>query len=83
MGGQLERLLAGEAPLDAGPAPGPAATALSPGESRIVSLLSGAGGCMLGGGDPSQSLELARLALAEARGQRQRAQLEIRRQQLE
>jgi predicted TIM-barrel fold metal-dependent hydrolase len=65
MGGQLERLLAGEAPLDVGPAPGPAETALSPGESRIVSLLSGAGGCMLGGGDPSQSLELARLALAD------------------
>lgn len=65
MGGQLERLLAGEAPLDVGPAPGPAATALSPGESRIVSLLSGAGGCMLGGGDPSQSLELAQLALAD------------------
>jgi predicted TIM-barrel fold metal-dependent hydrolase len=65
MGGQLERLLAGEAPLDAGPAPGPAATALSPGENRVVSLLSGAGGCMLGGGDPSQSLELAQLALAD------------------
>ena len=65
MGGQLERLLAGEAPLDVGPAPGPAVTALTPGESRIVSLLSGAGGCMLGGGDPSQSLELAQLALAD------------------
>jgi hypothetical protein len=28
MGGQLETLLAAEAPLDVGPAPGPAATAL-------------------------------------------------------
>jgi predicted TIM-barrel fold metal-dependent hydrolase len=65
MGGQLEKLLAGEAPIDVGPAPGPAATALSPGENRVISLLSGAGGCMLGGGDPSQSLELARLALAD------------------
>jgi uncharacterized protein len=65
MGGQLEALLAGEAPVDAGPAPGPPALAPSPAESRIVSLLSGAGGCMLGGGDPSQSLELALLAVAD------------------
>jgi len=65
MGGQLEALLAGEAPIDAGPAPGPSATALSPVENRLVSLLSGAGGCMLGGGDPSQSLEMALLAVAD------------------
>ena len=66
MGGQLETLLAGEAAIDAGPAPGPAATTLSPAESRTVSLLSGAGGCMLGGGDPAQSLELALLAVADS-----------------
>ncbi len=65
MGGQLEALLAGEGPIDAGPAPGPSTTSLSPGESRLVSLLSGAGGCMLGGGDPAQSLELALLAAAD------------------
>lgn len=65
MGGQLERLLAGETPADAGPAPGQPETALSPSEARLVSLLAGAGGCMLGGGDPSQSLEMASLALAE------------------
>jgi len=65
MGGQLEVLLAGEGAVDAGPAPGPPATALSPAESRTVSLLSGAGGCMLGGGDPAQSLELALLAVAD------------------
>ncbi len=65
MGGQLETLLAAEAPIDAGPAPGPPELALSPNENRVVSLLSGAGGCMLGGGDPSQSLELALLALAD------------------
>jgi uncharacterized protein len=64
MGGQLEALLAGEGAIDAGPAPGPSSTALSPSESRAVSLLSGAGGCMLGGGDPSQPLELALLAFA-------------------
>lgn len=65
MGGQLEALLAGEPASDAGPAPGPAEAALSPADSRIVSLLSGAGGCMVGGGDPAQSLELALLAVAD------------------
>jgi hypothetical protein len=65
MGGQLETLLAGEPAIDAGPAPGPPETALSPADSRIVSLLSGAGGCMLGGGDPAQSLELASLAVTD------------------
>lgn len=65
MGGQLEILLAGEAAIDAGPTPGPPTTALSPSDNRIVSLLSGAGGCMLGSGDPSQSLELALLAVAD------------------
>lgn len=65
MGGQLEALLAGETAIDAGPAPGPPEAAPSPAESRIVSLLSGAGGCMLGGGDPSGSLELALLAIAD------------------
>lgn len=68
IGGQLETLLAGEAPHDAGPAPGPSEAALSPAEARVVSLLSAAGGCMLGGGDPAQSLELALLALADDPG---------------
>jgi predicted TIM-barrel fold metal-dependent hydrolase len=65
VGGQLERLLAGEAPADAGPAPGAPGIALSPADSRMVSLLSAAGGCMLGGGDPDRSLELALLASAD------------------
>ena len=65
MGGQLEALLAGEAPIDAGPAHGPAEVVLSPADNRIVTLLAGAGGCMLGGGDPAQSLELAELAVAD------------------
>ncbi len=65
VGGQLERLLAGEVAADAGPAPGAAGIALSPADSRMASLLSAAGGCMLGGGDPAQSLELALLAAAE------------------
>jgi hypothetical protein len=65
MGGQLEALLAGEPGIDAGPAAGPAARALAPAESRLVSLLSAAGGCMLGGGDPSASIDLALLAIAD------------------
>jgi hypothetical protein len=65
VGGQLERLLAGEAPADVGPAPGGPGIALTPADSRMVSLLSAAGGCMLGGGDPDQSLELALLATAD------------------
>lgn len=65
LGGQLENLLAGEEAADAGPAPGAPGVALSPAESRMVSLLSAAGGCMLGGGDPTQSLELALLAAAD------------------
>lgn len=63
-GGQLERLLDGEAADDLGPPPGPSATALGPAEARLATLLAATGGCMLGGGDPSRSLELARLALA-------------------
>jgi len=66
IGGQLENLLAAEAPADAGPALGAPGIALSPTDSRMVSLLSAAGGCMLGGGDPSQSLELALLAAADS-----------------
>ncbi len=67
-GGQLEALLAGEPAIDAGPATGPPPVALSPGEARVASLLSGAGGCMLGGGDPSQTLELALLAVNDDPG---------------
>jgi predicted TIM-barrel fold metal-dependent hydrolase len=68
MGGQLERLLAGEPGVEAGPAAGAPERAPTPGESRLVSLLSGAGGCMLGGGDPTEALELALLAAAEEPG---------------
>ena len=64
-GAQLENLLAGEPAVDAGPAPGPAGRVLTPAETRLVSLLSGAGGCMLGGGDPDHAFELALLATAE------------------
>jgi predicted TIM-barrel fold metal-dependent hydrolase len=61
-GGQAEALLAGDAPLDAGPAPGAVGGPRSPLEERLVVLLAGAGGAMLGG-DPARMLELARVAL--------------------
>jgi predicted TIM-barrel fold metal-dependent hydrolase len=62
-GGQLENLLAGEPPCDAGPAPGSVATSPSPTETRLATLLAAAGGCMLGGGDPTVMLELARAGI--------------------
>lgn len=64
-GRQLERLLAGETVLDAGPAPGPIESRASPMESRLATLVAAAGGCMLGGGDPAQILELAALAVED------------------
>ncbi len=63
MGRQLENLLAGQPAEGAGPAPGPPGTTLSPTEQRLAGLLSAAGGCMLGGGDPSRMVELARAAV--------------------
>ncbi len=62
-GAQLERLLAGEPALDAGPAPGAPTAWPSPTESRLATLLAAAGGCMLGGGDPTRLFELARAAI--------------------
>lgn len=62
-GGQLDRLLAGEAPEDAGPAPGPPVAVPSPTESRLATLIAAAGGCALGGGDASRLLELARAGI--------------------
>jgi predicted TIM-barrel fold metal-dependent hydrolase len=61
-GVQLDRLLAGEPAADAGPAPGPPETTATPTESRLATLIAAAGGCMLGGGDPTRLLELARAA---------------------
>lgn len=62
-GAQLENLLAGRPGADAGPAPGAPATTPSPTELRLAGLLSAAGGAMLGGGDPSRPVELARAAI--------------------
>lgn len=65
LGGQAEALLAGDAPLDAGVAPGPVGEARSPLAERLVVLLAGAGGALLGGGDPSRTLELASVAVGK------------------
>jgi predicted TIM-barrel fold metal-dependent hydrolase len=62
-GGQLEVLLDGGPQVDAGPAPGKHEIVSSPADDRLATLLAAAGGCMLGGGDPAQILELARLAV--------------------
>lgn len=66
LGGQAEALLAGEAPIDAGPAAGPVGPQASPVDSRLAILLAAGGGAMLGGGDPSRMLELARVAVGES-----------------
>lgn len=62
-GGQLERLLAAESPIDAGPVAGQPPIAMSPAEARVATMLAATGGCMIGGGDPGQLLELTRLAI--------------------
>jgi hypothetical protein len=63
--GQLENLLAGEPAIDAGPAPGPPATALPPHAGRVLTPLVATGGAVLSGGDPAPMLEMARLALGD------------------
>jgi predicted TIM-barrel fold metal-dependent hydrolase len=62
-GGQLERLLAGEEPLDGGPPPGPP-PALDPLHERVVSHLISAMGRGFGGNDNSEPVAIARLACA-------------------
>ena len=66
LGGQLAALLEGDAPVDAGPAPGRGSFTMSALDGRLAILLAAAGGCMLGGGDPTQILELAQLAVGES-----------------
>jgi predicted TIM-barrel fold metal-dependent hydrolase len=64
-GGQLDALLAGGPPHDAGPAPGPRRDASPPHAQRASTALAAAGGAYLGGGDAAQMLELARLAIGD------------------
>ena len=60
-GGQLERLIGGGEPVDAGPAPGPSAP-LDPLLERVVAHLTTAMGRAFAGADPAESLGLARLS---------------------
>jgi uncharacterized protein len=64
-GGQLAALLVGGAPLDAGPPPDGSSFSVAALDGRLAILLAAAGGCMLGGGDATQILDLARLAVGE------------------
>jgi predicted TIM-barrel fold metal-dependent hydrolase len=64
MGGQTERLITGQDPLWAGPAPGASEAALHPLLDRVVTHLISAIGRAFGGGDPDEPLALARLACA-------------------
>lgn len=61
-GGQIERILAREDPLDLGPPPGPPGP-LDPGMERIVSHLTTAMGRAMAEGDPTESIALGRLAV--------------------
>jgi predicted TIM-barrel fold metal-dependent hydrolase len=63
-GETLGRVLAGEAPRDLGPPPGPPAEPLDLLLERVVAHLGGAFNRMVGGGDPVEPLGLARLACA-------------------
>jgi predicted TIM-barrel fold metal-dependent hydrolase len=61
-GGQIERVLAGEDPADAGPAPGPVAAPLDPAMERVCSHLITAMGRAFAEGDVTEGIALARLA---------------------
>jgi predicted TIM-barrel fold metal-dependent hydrolase len=62
MGEQAERLLAGQAPLDLGPAPGEGSLSRDVLLDRVYTLLAAAVGRYLHGGDAPQEIALARLA---------------------
>jgi len=61
-GGQLDRILAGEQLLDAGPPPGPGVLDRDPLLDRVYTFLVAAVGQMFHGVDPAESLALTRLA---------------------
>jgi hypothetical protein len=61
-GGQMARIVAGEPPLDAGPAPGPARLDRDPLLDRVYTFLAASIGQMFQGVDPAETLALAALA---------------------
>lgn len=66
-GGQFERLIAGQAPIELGPPPGMPPAPLHPLLLRIHTYLSAAMGALLGGGKAEEQLGLAAIA-AESEG---------------
>jgi predicted TIM-barrel fold metal-dependent hydrolase len=64
MGEQTARLVAGEDPVWAGDAPGPPPRPLHPLLDRVATHLTAAMGRAFGGGDPTESIDLARLSCA-------------------
>jgi uncharacterized protein len=62
LGGQVERLVAGEEPLDLGPAVGDASLTLNPLLDRVHTFLVTALGQALLGNEPEETLQLAALA---------------------
>jgi uncharacterized protein len=62
-GGQIERLLASEDPLDVGPAPGPPTAAQDLAMERVGSHLTTAMGRLMAEGEMTEAVALARLAL--------------------
>jgi predicted TIM-barrel fold metal-dependent hydrolase len=64
MGGQIARLVVGEDPAWVGEAPGASEAALHPLLDRVVTHLISAMGRAFGGGDPDESIALARLSCA-------------------
>ncbi|HEX6023846.1 MAG TPA: amidohydrolase family protein [Solirubrobacter sp.] len=64
MGGQIARLVAREDPLWVGEAPGPPSRGVHPLLERVVTHITAAMGRAFGGGDPTESLDLARLSCA-------------------
>ena len=61
-GAQIEQLIAGEEPLDVGPAPGPGGLRADPLLARVSYFLTCAVAAGLSGGDTAESADLARLA---------------------
>ena len=61
-GGQMARIVAGDEPLDGGPAPGPERLDRDPLLDRVYTFLAGAIGQMFHGVDPAETLQLAALA---------------------
>jgi hypothetical protein len=62
MGGQVERLIAGEEPFELGPAPGPGSLTSDPLLDRVYAFLMHALGQMFNGIEPEETLALAALA---------------------